>query len=77
MKIEIAKIAQKEFYDAKQFYEIEQSGLGSRFENEIKQSLIRIQQFPTAWPIEHGEIRHYIVHKFSIRFFIQSKRILF
>jgi len=36
MKIEIVKIAQQEFNESKQFYEIEQTGLGVRFENKIK-----------------------------------------
>lgn len=31
MNIRVARIAQQEFDDAKEFYEIEQSGLGARF----------------------------------------------
>ena len=67
MKIVIAKIAQQEFNEAKEFYEIEQAGLGARFEKEIKKSILRIKQFPSAWPVERGEIRRYFVHKFSYK----------
>lgn len=69
MKILIAKIAQEEFNETKEFYEIEQSGLGTRFENEIKKSLLRIKQFPLAWPVECYEIRKYLVHKFPYKIF--------
>jgi hypothetical protein len=49
MEIRILEIAQLEFNEAKEFYEIEQTGLGAKFENEIKNGLLRIQKFPQAW----------------------------
>ncbi|VAX38234.1 hypothetical protein MNBD_UNCLBAC01-2020 [hydrothermal vent metagenome] len=67
MNIVIAKLAQQEFNDSKEFYEIEQSGLGFRFEKEIENSLLRIKQFPNTWPIELGDVRHYFVHKFPYK----------
>lgn len=36
MKIEVIEIARMEFEEAKEFYEIEQSGLGARFEDEMQ-----------------------------------------
>ncbi len=78
MKIIITKLAQKEFNDAKAFYEIEQSGLGARFEKVIKQALLRIKQFPTTWPFERGEVRRHLVHKFpyKILYSIQKGQIV-
>jgi hypothetical protein len=78
MKIIIAKIAQQEFIESKTYYEIEQSGIGLRFENEIKKALIRIQQFPYTWPIETKEIRRCFLHKFpfKILYSIQSGTII-
>ncbi len=78
MKIIIAKIAQQEFNEAKEFYEIEQAGLGIRFAKEIKNSILRIKQYPSAWPIERGEVRHYLVHKFpyKILYSIQQDSII-
>ena len=67
MKIEILEIARKEFRIAKEFYELEQSGLGARFENEIKQALIRVLRYPTAWSLERKEIRRYFIHKFPYK----------
>ncbi len=78
MKIAIAKIAQQEFNEAKEFYEIEQSDLGFHFENEIKRSLLRIKQFPLTWSIELGEVRRYLVHRFpyKILYSIQDQTII-
>ena len=77
-KIEILEIARLEFDEAKEFYEMEQAGLGTRFEDEIKRSLLRIQQYPQAWPPERKEIRRYILHKFpyKILYSIQSDKII-
>jgi hypothetical protein len=67
MKIEIIEIARREYDEAKEFYEIEQPGLGAQFEEQIRYSLLRIRQHPQAWPPERKEIRRYIVHKFPYK----------
>jgi hypothetical protein len=67
MKIQILRIAWQEFLDAKEYYEIEQSGLGARFEKEIKSSILRIKHYPSAWPAESKEIRRHLVHKFPYK----------
>ena len=78
MKVIIAKIAQQEFKEAKEFYEIEQSGIGIRFEKEIKNAILRIKQFPSAWPVERNEIHCYLIHKFpyKILYSIQQNNII-
>jgi hypothetical protein len=48
--VEILEIARREYDEAKEFYETEQPGLGSKFEEQIRHSLLRIQQYPQAWP---------------------------
>jgi len=73
MIMEILEIARREYNEAKEFYEIEQPGLGTRFEEQIRHSLLRIQQYPKAWPPERKEIRWYIVHKFPTKFSIPFK----
>jgi hypothetical protein len=67
MKVMIAEIAQQEFNEAKEFYEIKQAGIGLRFEKEIRNAILRVRQFPSAWPVERGEVRHYLVHKFPFK----------
>ncbi len=67
IKIKILEIAHLEFELAKEFYELEQSGLGVRFENEIKNAFLRIQQYAQAWPLERKEIRRHFIHKFPYK----------
>ena len=64
MKIRILKVAQIEFNEAKEYYEIEQTGLGKKFEEDIKEGIKRIYQFPNAWPLEKPEIRRFFLHRF-------------
>jgi hypothetical protein len=40
MFIEILEIARREYDEAKEFYEIEQPGVGTQFEKQIRHSLI-------------------------------------
>ena len=78
MTMEILEIARLEFDEAKEFYETERPGLGTQFDEQIKHSLLRIQQYPQAWPLERKEIRRYIVHKFpyKILYSIQDDKIV-
>ncbi len=78
MVIEILEIARREYAEAREFYEIEQPGLGAQFEDQIRHSLLRIRQYPKAWPAERKEIRRYIVHKFpyKILYSIQADKIV-
>jgi plasmid stabilization system protein ParE len=78
MEIIIANIAQSEFDDTKQYYELEQAGLGKRFEKEVKAALLRIKQFPDAWPMEREGIQKYLIHKFpyKILYSLQNNTIL-
>jgi len=78
MFLEIIEVAKQEFIDAKEFYEMEHPGIGAYFEAQIKHSLLSIRQYPQAWPIERGEIRRYLVHKFpyKILYSIQENKIV-
>ncbi len=78
MTMVILEIARREYDEAKEFYETEQSGLGANFKEQIRHSLLRIQQYPQAWPPERKEIRRYIGHKFpyKILYSIQGDKIV-
>lgn len=68
MKIKFLNIAKQELDDAAQFYELELTGLGSVFKDEIKKALNRIQQYPNAWPLTKKKcIRKYLMHKFPYK----------
>ena len=67
MELKISDFAKQELEDAKFFYELEQRGLGRRFELELRNTINRIRKFPNAWPIERGEVRKCFVHKFPYK----------
>lgn len=67
MKVVFNEIAKDEFEDAIEFYELEYPGLGEKFRKEIKKSVKRLFEHPNAWPVERGEVRKYLVHKFPYR----------
>lgn len=46
------------------YYELEQKGLGSLFEDEIKKGLKLIHDYPQTWPEMRQGIKKYILHKF-------------
>ncbi len=67
MKVIFTELAHAELLDACDFYELEFSGLGTRFKQEIRQAIKRIIQFPLAWPTENNDIRKYLLHKFPYK----------
>ena len=64
MKVVFLKYAKQELDDATQFYELEFSGLGRRFREEVKNAVSRIVEYPEAWPLERGDFRKCMLHKF-------------
>ena len=48
MEIVFSKLASLELEDAIAFYETELAGLGFRFKEEIKSSILRIKEHPEA-----------------------------
>lgn len=49
MNIQFLDLAEKELDEAKEYYDIQYSGLGSQFLSEISNALERIKQHPNAW----------------------------
>ena len=67
MQVILSKLAKCELHDTSELYELEQSGLGKRFRQEIKTSIQRIVQHPLAWSLETAEVRKYVLHKFPYK----------
>jgi plasmid stabilization system protein ParE len=78
MTIEFLPIAKAELDDAVEYYELELSGLGARFKEEVKFSVKRIAVFPKAWSVIRPDIRKCIMHKFpyNILYTIEENLIL-
>ena len=49
MNIQFLALAEKELDEAKEYYDIQYSGLGDQFLSEIGSALERIKQHPNAW----------------------------
>ena len=56
--------AEEEFFEAIEYYEECQVGLGHDFAVEIQNVLQRSMDFPSAYPLVHDEIRRSLVHRF-------------
>jgi hypothetical protein len=57
MRVIFTRIARQELKDAVRYYELEYSGLGRRFKDEVRKAALRMDEYPTAWSIEQGEVR--------------------
>jgi hypothetical protein len=49
MDVIFTSLAVEELRDAQAFYEMEFSGLGARFVDEVRQTVHRVTAHPTAW----------------------------
>lgn len=67
MRVIFTRFAKLELDDAICFYELEYSGLGKKFKDEVKKAAFRIAENPQAWPVERGEIRKCLLHKFPYK----------
>ena len=67
MKVIFLTLAKMELNDAAFYYELEQKGLGNKFKEEIKKSVLRIVRFPKSWSLVKREIRKYLSHKFPYK----------
>jgi plasmid stabilization system protein ParE len=67
MRVIFTRIARQELEDAVRFYELEYSGLGRRFKEEVRKAALRVAEYPKAWSIERGEVRKCLLHKFPYK----------
>ena len=67
MRVIFTRIAKQELEDAVRYYELEYSGLGRRFKEEVKKAALRIAEYPHAWSIERGDVRKCLLHKFPYK----------
>jgi len=67
MRVVFTRIAKQELEDAIRYYELEYSGLGHRFKEEVRKAALRIVEYPQAWSIERGDVRRCLLHKFPYK----------
>lgn len=67
MRVVFTRIARQELEDAVRYYELEYSGLGRRFKEEVRKASLRMAEYPNSWSIERGEVRKCLLHKFPYK----------
>jgi toxin ParE1/3/4 len=56
--------AESEFYEALDYYEDCESGLGYDFSIEVLTAIQNIVNYPTAWPLIEEDVRRCLVNRF-------------
>lgn len=67
MRIIFTRYAKQELEDAVRYYELEYSGLGKRFKEEVERAALRIAEYPQAWSVDRGDVRKCLLHKFPYK----------
>ena len=66
-RIIFTRYAKQELEDAVRYYELEYSGLGKRFKEEVERAALRIAEYPQAWSVDRGDVRKCLLHKFPYK----------
>jgi hypothetical protein len=56
--------AEAEFFGAVDWYEVQEPGLGEEFADEVVSAILRVLEYPNAWPLLQGTIRRCLVNRF-------------
>jgi plasmid stabilization system protein ParE len=78
MKYEMLSVAKSEFKEAVFYYNNQREGLGFEFGKEFKDALLRIVQFPEAWPRFSPRTRRCLLKRFpyAVLYQIRDTRII-
>ena len=64
MRLSFHPEAEDEFFRAVEYYEACEPGLGQAFSAEVTSGILRIHDYPSAWPLVDDEVRRCLVHRF-------------
>ncbi len=67
MQVIFSKYAKQELEDAVHYYELEYTGLGKGFREEVRMAALRIVEYPQAWSTERGDVRKCLLHRFPYK----------
>lgn len=73
MNLRFLEIAVDEWSESVAFYNSQQPGLGSRFSNEVRDTIERIRAFPYAWPEIALRTRRCLVPHFPFGVYYQVR----
>ncbi len=64
MQIRFAELANDELVDACDWYEQQQTGLGLRFKDAVRDAAQRIARTPLLFPVDLEDVRRYVMNRF-------------
>lgn len=67
MRVIFDELTKIELDDGREYYEMEVTGLGKRFKQEVKRAINIIKKMPKIGSPESENIRRYILHKFPYK----------
>lgn len=78
MRVIFDELAKIELDDGREYYEMEVTGLGKRFKQEVKRAINIIKKMPEIGSPESENIRRYILHKFLLtKYYTPLKKTIF
>lgn len=63
-RVVLTTLAVQELTDAITYYETQQPGLGTEYRGAVRQALLRISKYPSAYPLERPQIRKCVLGRF-------------
>ena len=77
MQIRFAEAANDELVDACDWYEQQQTGLGGRFKDAVRDAAQRIARTPLLFPIELEDVRRYVMNQFpyTLRYVLRGDEV--
>ncbi len=78
MNVSILLSAEKEFFEAVNFYEQQMQGLGNSFTDEFLKAIYFIQLFPEGWQKAGPHTHKYLLQKFPylILYVVEDNRVV-
>jgi toxin ParE1/3/4 len=76
--ISFLEIAIRDIEAARDWYDMQQPGLGEEFAEQVESAIKRIQSTPNAFPVKHGLFKLKLVKKFPFTIFykIESRDLI-
>jgi len=70
--------AEAEFFAAIDFYEKRELALGKAFAIEVTSAILRILDFPNAWPLLDAEVRRCLINRFpfAVLYSVEQENVL-
>lgn len=74
MRVRLARLAQGDVVQARDWYEAQRIGLGVRFIDAMNRVLTRVGDNPVVFPVVHGHVRRAFVGRFPYDVYFEVAR---